>query len=112
MPGNPRRQITAKAEERFPTRIVIRTPPGGFGYRYDTMMNWLDEHCGVDRWAIGPAGTHGVQNDAIAVYVGNPTCALAFIARWCMPGDPSGMYEFRQSDPEARVPIPGHSTPG
>jgi hypothetical protein len=76
------------------------------------MMNWLDEHCGVDGWAIGPAGTRGIPNDAIAVYVGNPTCALAFIARWCVAGDPSGMYEFRQIDPETRVPIPGHSTPG
>jgi len=69
MPGNPRRQITAKAEERFPLRIVIRTPPGGFGHRYDAMMSWLDEHCGIEGWMIGPAGTHGVRNDAIAVYV-------------------------------------------
>ena len=111
MPGNPRRQITAQAEERFPLRIVIRTPLGGFGQRYDAMMEWLDEHCGVDGWTIGPAGTRGVHNDAIAVYVGNPTCALAFIARWCVPGDPPGMYEFRQSDPPGRVPAAHHKTP-
>lgn len=111
MPGNPRRQITARAEERFPLRIVIRTPPGGFGARYTVMMEWLDEHCGVDGWAIGPAGTRGVRNDAIAVYVGNPTCALAFIARWCVSGEPPGMYGFRQSDPPGRVPAAHHKTP-
>jgi hypothetical protein len=111
MPGNPRRQITAQAENRFPLRITIRTPREGFGYRYTAMMDWLDEHCGIDGWGVGPAGTRGVRNDAIAVYVGNPTCALAFIARWCVPGDPSGMYEFRQADPPGRVPTPSHKTP-
>jgi hypothetical protein len=107
MPGNPRRQITDKAEERFPLRIVIRTPSGGFGQRYTTMMDWLDEHCGIGGWLIGPAGTRGIRNDAIGVYVGNPTCALAFIARWCVPGDPPGMYEFRETEPEKRVPDTG-----
>jgi hypothetical protein len=111
MPGNPRRQITAKAEERFPLRIVIRTPPGGFGARYNTMMDWLDEHCGVNGWMIGPAGTRGISNDAIAVYVGNPTCALAFIGRWCVPSNPSGMYDLRETDPARREPSKPHKSP-
>jgi hypothetical protein len=111
MPGNSHRQITDKAEERFPLRIVIRTPQGGFGQRYTTMMEWLDEHCGVEGWIIGPAGTHGVQNDAIAVYVGNPTCALAFLTRWCLPSDPPGFYKLRDDEPERRIPTPHHKTP-
>jgi hypothetical protein len=111
MPGNPRRQITDKAEGRFPLRIVIRAPAAGFGRSYTAMMNWLDENCGIDAWSIGPAGSRGVRNDAISVYVGNPTCALAFIARWCVPGDPPGMYEFRQTDPEHREPAQHHKTP-
>jgi hypothetical protein len=111
MPGNPRRQITDQAETRFPLRITIRTPPDGFGRRYTAMMDWLDEHCGVDGWSVGPAGTRGIRNDAIAVYVGNPTCALAFIGRWCMPGNPSGMYELREDEPQRRVLSAGHSSP-
>jgi hypothetical protein len=111
VPGNPRRQITAQAEERFPLRITIRTPPDGFGARYTAMMDWLDEHCGIDGWSFGPAGTRGVRNDAIAVYVGNPTCALAFIARWCSPGDPPGLYELRSDEPARRVPLSHHRTP-
>ena len=55
------------------------------------MMEWLDAHCGIDGWMIDPAGTRGVHNDTIAVYIGNPTCALALIASWCVPGDPPGM---------------------
>jgi hypothetical protein len=56
-------------------------------------------------------GTRGISNDAIAVYVGNPTCALAFIARWCEPGDPPGLYELRRADPPGRVLPPHHKTP-
>jgi hypothetical protein len=111
MPGHPRRQITAKAEERFPLRIIIRVPGHGLGTRYGVMSDWLDEHCGIDGWAIGPAGTHGVQNDAMAVYVGNPTCALAFIARWCLPGDPPGVYDLRETGPERREPSKPHKSP-
>jgi hypothetical protein len=52
-----------------------------------------------------------IPNDAIAVYVGNPTCALAFIARWCLPGDPPGVYELRETDPERREPSKPHKSP-
>ena len=111
MPGNPRRQITDKAKEQFPLRIVIKTPPGGFGQRYTIMMDWLDEHCGVNGWAIGPAGSRGIFNDAIAVYVGNPTCALAFIARWCEAGNPPGLYDLRETEPARREPGKPHKSP-
>ena len=33
MPGHPREMITM-AERRFPVRIRIGVPPGGFGQRY------------------------------------------------------------------------------
>jgi hypothetical protein len=81
--------------ERFLFRIVIRTPWSGFGARDTTMMDWLDENCGISDWAIAPASTRGAHNDAIAVYLSNPTCALAFIAHWCLQHDPPGPYEFR-----------------
>jgi hypothetical protein len=98
MPGNPRAIIT-EAEHRFP------------GTHYGPMTEWLDENCGLGGWSITPAGTRGVLNDAIAVYVNGPTCAVAYVARWCVPGDPPGFYEFREDEPERRVPAPHHKTP-
>jgi hypothetical protein len=68
MPGNPRAIIT-EAESRFPIRIAIRVPLDGFGQRYAAMCIWLDENCGINGWSIAPAGTRGILNDAVAVYV-------------------------------------------
>jgi len=43
VPGNPRDMIVS-AERRFPVRIRIGVPPGGFGQRYAEMTAWLDEN--------------------------------------------------------------------
>ena len=120
MPGNPK-AIVAEAERLFPVRIVIKVPPGGIGTRYMPMTEWLDENCGIRGWSITPAGTRGVLNDAFAVYMNGPTCAVAFVARWCrpkvvtpegcVPGDPPGFYELRQDEPARRMPSGGHSSP-
>ena len=59
MPGKPREMITM-AERRFPARIRIGVPPGGFGERYKEMTAWLDANCGG--W---------VGNDAVR----DPRCA-------------------------------------
>src|SRR5580704_14749580 len=90
MPGNPR-AIIAEAEQRFPVRIIIRVPGDGIGTRYAPMT----ENCGIHGWSITPAGTRGIRNDAIAVFMNGPTCAVAFVARWRVLGDPPGFYEFR-----------------
>jgi hypothetical protein len=111
MPGNPR-AIRQEAEQQFPVRIIIRTPGGGIGQRYKAMTDWLDENCGINGWAFAPSGMRSVVNDAFAVYVSNPTCAVAFVARWLVPGDPPGFYELREDEPPRRVPIRAHSTPG
>jgi hypothetical protein len=110
MPGNPR-AIVSDAERRFPVRIVIKVPLGGIGQRYIPMTEWLDENCGIHGWSITPAGTRGILNDAIAVYVNTPTCAVAFVARWCVPGDPPGFYQLREDEPERRIPNPPHKSP-
>ena len=47
MPGHPREMITI-AERRFPVRIRIGVPSGGFGQRYAEVTAWLDENCGSD----------------------------------------------------------------
>jgi hypothetical protein len=110
MPGDPR-AITAEAETRFPIRIAIKVPPDGFGQRYAPMCQWLDENCGVGGWSIAPAGTRGTLNDAVAVYVNGPTCAVGFVARWCVPGDPPGFYALREDEPARRIPSQSHSSP-
>jgi hypothetical protein len=110
VPGNPR-AIVAEAEHRFPIRITVKVPPAGLGARYPAMTAWLDENCGVDGWAITPAGTRGVLNDAVAVYLAAPTCAVGFVARWLVPGDPTGFYHLRDDEPARRVPLPRHKTP-
>jgi hypothetical protein len=84
MPGKPK-AIVGDAERRFPLRIVVKVPPGGIGTHYVPMVDWLDEHCGVDGWSITPVGTRGLLNDALAVYVNTPACALAFVERWLVP---------------------------
>jgi hypothetical protein len=120
MPGNPR-AIIAEAEQRFPVRIAIRVPPGGFGQRYAPMCRWLDENCSVGGWLIAPAGTRGIANDAVAVYLNGPTCAVGFVARWCrpkvvtpegcIPGDPPGFYALREDEPAQWEPSLGHFSP-
>jgi len=75
------------------------------------MCEWLDENCGIDGWAIAPAGTRDVLIDAIAVYVNTPTCAMGFVARWLVPGEPHGFYEVRADEPTQRVPMPPHKSP-
>jgi hypothetical protein len=110
MPGNPGAIIT-EAEQRFPVRIVIRVPGDGIGTRYGSMTEWLDENCGINGWSIAPAGTRGIANDAVAVYVNSPTCAVGFVARWCVPGDPPGFYALRADEPAQREPSLGHFSP-
>jgi hypothetical protein len=68
MPGSPREMVIA-AERRFPVRIRIGVPPGGFGPRYAQITAWLDENCGSDRWAMTPTGTRGVLNDAVSLHL-------------------------------------------
>jgi hypothetical protein len=110
MPGNPR-AIVAEAERKFPVRIPVKVPGSGLGQRYTAISEWLDDNCGVDGWSIAPAGTRGILNDAMAVYVNTPTCAVAFVARWLVPGDPPGFYQVREDEPARRVPAQHHKTP-
>jgi|SRR5215472_18142892 len=110
MPGNPR-AIIAEAERRFPVRIAVRVPGNGLGQRYTAMSEWLDDNCGVGGWSFTPSGTRGVLNDAMAVCVNTPTCAVAFVARWLVPGDPPGFYQVREDEPARRVPASHHTIP-
>ena len=48
------------AERRFPVRIKIAVPDGGFGERLNQIQEWLDQNTGADGWAMTPSGTRGV----------------------------------------------------
>src|SRR5260370_42011225 len=106
MPGNPREIITM-AERRFPVRIRIAVPLGGFGRRHTQMTGWLDENCGSDGWAITPSGMRGVLNDAISIYFADAILASAFVARWCAVSK----VETAGDEPAPRVGAGLHRTP-
>ncbi|MBV8400051.1 MAG: hypothetical protein JOZ17_15130 [Acetobacteraceae bacterium] len=113
MPGNPREMITA-AERLFPVRVRIGVPPGGLGQRYSQITDWLDANCGADGWALTPAGTRGVLNDAISVYFADATLASAFVARWCVGYKveiAGGVYQVREDEPTPRIGAGLHRTP-
>ena len=75
--------MIVEAERRFPCRIKLGVPTGGFGERLSEMHAWLDQNCGADGWAMTPAGLRGVVNDAVAIYFLNAALAVAFVSRWC-----------------------------
>jgi hypothetical protein len=97
MPGNPRDMIVS-AERRFPVRIRIGVPPGGFGQRYTEMTSWLDENCGADGWAITPSGVRGVLNDAVSIYFLDATLASAFVAMVCRLQNRDGEGRVQSTD--------------
>ena len=113
MPGKPREMITM-AERRFPVRVRLAVPPGGFGQRYTEMTAWLDGNCGSDGWAMTPSGTRGVLNDAVSIYFREATLASAFVARWCAWSKAEaegGVFRLRDDGPTARIAAGLHRTP-
>ena len=106
--------MIAEAERRFPVRIRIGLPPDGLGSRLDRIKEWLGENCGSNAWAMTPSGTHGVLNDALSIYFGDPTPASAFIARWCAGygvETVGGVFQVREDEPMPRVGATLHRTP-
>src|ERR1700730_13246527 len=77
------RLMITEADRRFPLRIRLAIPAGGFGERLNHMHAWLDQNAGADGWAMTPSGARGVVNDAISVYLADATIASASVARWC-----------------------------
>ena len=113
MPGNPREMITV-AERRFPVRIRIGVPPGGFRQRYAQITAWLDENCGADDWAMTPSGVRGALNDAVSIYFTDATLASAFVARWCAGykvETAESVFRVRTDEPAARTGAAMHRTP-
>ncbi|HET9848692.1 MAG TPA: hypothetical protein VFR68_09080 [Candidatus Dormibacteraeota bacterium] len=106
--------MIGEAERRFPVRIKVALPAGGFGVRLTEINAWLDENCGADRWAMIPAGLRGVVNDAVAIYFADATIAAGFVSRWCATtkGEVAdGAFQMREDKPAQRVPLRNHKTP-
>ena len=82
MPSNPR-QIQRDAERRFPVRVRIAMPEGGFGRQFAVMRDWLDAVCGDGGWSSAPAGLIGIANDGVAFYFDDTAMAQAFVNRFC-----------------------------
>jgi hypothetical protein len=91
------------AERRYPVRIRIGVPSGGFGQRHAEIPAWLDQNCGADGWAI--TGGRGVLNDAVSIYFLDATLASAFVARWCAGSrieTDGGVFRIRDDEPAPR----------
>jgi len=102
------------AERRFPVRIRIGVPLGGFGQRCTEITEWLDGNCGADGWAITPSGLRGVLNDAVSIYFREATLASAFVARWCAASKvetEGGVFQLRDDEPAPRLRAGRHRTP-
>ena len=113
MPGNPR-DLIFSAERRFPVRIRVGIPPGGFGQRHSQMTAWLDENCGAEGWEMTPSGMRGVLNDAVSIYFADATLASAFVARWCAGykvETVGGVFRVRDDEPAERNQGAMHRTP-
>ncbi len=98
--------MITEAERRFPCRIKLGIPTGGFGARLTEMHAWLDENCGSDGWAMAPAGLRGVVNDAVAIYFLDATSAAAFVGLWCAGSEveaSGGTFQVRDDTPMRRV---------
>jgi hypothetical protein len=106
--------MVTMAERRFPVRIRVGVPPGGFGQRHPQMTAWLDENCGADGWAMTPSGMRGVLNDAISIYFPDAALAGAFVARWCVGSKietAGGVFHVREDEPAPRRGLGLHQTP-
>src|ERR1700687_1721630 len=108
------RLMITEADRRFPLRIRLAIPAGGFGERLNHMHAWLDQNAGADGWAMTPSGIRTVVNDAVAVYFADAAMAGAFVARWCAghkdePAD--GLYRVREGEPAPRIGATPHKTP-
>jgi len=106
--------MVSEAERRFPVRIRIAVPTGGFGVCLTAIHEWLDQNAGADGWARTPSGARGVVNDAIAIYLADATIASAFVARWCAGHKAEaadGLFRVREDVPTPRIAIRPHKTP-
>lgn len=62
------------------------------------MIEWLDEHRGIDGWAIAPAEARGVVIGG-ARSTSDFDVRCGFVARWLVPSNPPGFYQMPEDEP-------------
>jgi hypothetical protein len=103
-----------EAERRYAVRVRIAVPPDGLGRQFAIVHAWLDETCGAEGWAMAPAGTAGIVNDAIALYFEDAAFAHAFVTRFCCGyrvETIAGAFALHSDPPAARRGAAAHKTP-
>jgi hypothetical protein len=108
------RLMITEADRRFPLRIRLAIPAGGFSERLNHMHAWLDQNAGADGWAMTPSGIRTVVNDAVAVYFADATIEGAFVARWCAGHKAEaadGLFRVREDESAPRIVAAQHKTP-
>ena len=66
-------------ERRYPVRIRIAAPPGGFGPRHADMIRYLDQNCGRDGWAEHPAYRTAFPINAVFIYFSDAAGVAPFL---------------------------------
>jgi hypothetical protein len=66
-----------KAEARFPVRLTLDVPKGGWGSRLNEMREWLDQRLGKAGYAWLPAGVTGGR-DRVHLYLPEVGVAVEF----------------------------------
>ena len=105
-------QVVREADRRYPVRIRVAVPDGGFGQRLDQIHAWLDQNAGAEGWAW--TRFRGVLNDAVSIYFADATMASAFVARWCLVQKAEvtdGLFRVREDEPTPRIPAAHNKTP-
>lgn len=103
--------MISEAERRFPVRIRLALPAGGFGTGLTEIHAWLDDNCGADGWAMTPSGLRGGVNDAVALYFIDAVSAAGFVARWCAGSRVKavdGVFRLRDDAPAPRIGLKSH----
>jgi hypothetical protein len=107
------------AERRFPVRIRIGVPPGGFGQCHGQITTWLDENCDADGSAVTPSGMRGILNDAVSSMTRcrsassmPPSRAPSLHGRARSKIETTeGVFRVRTDQPAARTQATMHRTP-
>ena len=76
-------QVAENGAARWSWRVLVAAPSGGFGAQLRMMHTWLDQNCGPTGWALAPAGTGGIVNDAVAFCFADAAVASGFVERFC-----------------------------
>lgn len=83
-------RLKRQSEKRFPHKIDVPVPPGGFGKRLNAMLAWCREHAARGFWDCHGHQTRAPNNPRKAFarfYFADAPIADAFRRKWLGPAD-------------------------